>query len=150
MPVNVEIVTLPARDTHALRKTILRDGTASDTVAFDGDDLPSTFHLGVVVDRELVAISTWLARDRSDHPDRQGVQLRGMATSPEHRGTGISADLLAAGIDRCRASGVGLVWARARVAALSFYVRHGFESIGDQYTDPTTGLAHIDILRLLD
>jgi predicted GNAT family N-acyltransferase len=148
--VNVEIVDLPAQDTHALRKTILRDGTASDVVEFDGDDLPSTFHLAVVIDGEIVAISTWLARDHPDHPDRAGVQLRGMATSPERRGTGISADLLAAGIDRCRTSGVELVWARARVAALSFYVRHGFESIGDEYTDPTTGLAHIDILRLLD
>lgn len=147
---NVEIVDLPAQDTHALRKTILRDGTASDVVEFDGDDLPSTFHLAVVIDGEIVAISTWLARDHPDHPDRAGVQLRGMATSPERRGTGISADLLAAGIDRCRTSGVELVWARARVAALSFYVRHGFESIGDEYTDPTTGLAHIDILRLLD
>ena len=147
---NPEIVELQARDTHALRRTILRDGTASDVVEFDGDDLPSTVHLGVLADGRIVAVSTWLVADHPDHPTRDGVQLRGMATAPDHRGTGISAALLAAGIDRVAAAGFELVWAHARVAALSFYVRHGFSPIGDEYVDSTTGLLHRDILRILD
>jgi predicted GNAT family N-acyltransferase len=148
--VNAEIVELRAQDTHALRRTILRDGTASDVVEFDGDDLPSTFHLGVSAEGRIVAVSTWLVADHPDHPNRNGVQLRGMATAPDHRGTGISAALLAAGIDRCAASGFELVWARARVTALSFYVRHGFTPIGDEYVDSTTGLRHRDILQNID
>lgn len=145
-----EIVELRAQQTHRLRRTILRDGTASDVVVFDGDDLPSTLHLGVMDDGHLAAISTWLVRPHPDHPDRAGVQLRGMATAPDHRGTGISTELLEAGVARCRTAGAELVWARARVAALSFYVRHGFSATGDEYVDATTGLAHIDILRSLD
>lgn len=147
---NVEIVDLGPEDTHALRRTILRDGTASDVVVFDGDELATTLHLGVALDGDVIAVSTWLRRDRPDHPGHSGVQLRGMATAPAHRGTGISAELLAAGIDRCRTAGAELVWARARVSALNFYIRHGFDVVGDEYVDSTTGLAHHDIIQLLD
>jgi len=148
--VTTEIVELRAQDTHPLRKTFLRDNTASDVVEFDGDDLPSTFHLGVTIDGRIVAISTWLVRSHRDDPDRHGVQLRGMATSPEYRGSGTSAALLAAGVERCRVSGAELVWAHARLTALSFYVRNGFATAGDDYVDPTTGLEHVDIVRLLN
>lgn len=145
-----QIVELRSPDTHPLRKTILRDGTASDVVEFDGDDLPGTLHLGVKIDDQIVAISTWVVRHHSDHPDRQGVQLRGMATAAPHRSTGAGSVLLAAGVERCRASGAELVWAHARVTALNFYVRNGFATVGDEYVDATTGLAHVDILRILD
>jgi predicted GNAT family N-acyltransferase len=146
----IEIVELRAPDTHPLRTSVLRDGTTSDVVEFEGDDLPTTFHLGVLIDGRLVAISTWLERAHPDHPDRIGCQLRGMATAPTARGTGVSAELLAAGIERCRSVGARLIWARARVSALSFYVRHGFSTAGDEYVDATTGLAHHDIVQLLD
>lgn len=146
----IEIVELRAPDTYPLRKSVLRDGTTSDVVDFEGDDLPTTFHLGVLVDGRLVAISTWLERAHPDHPDRVGCQLRGMATAPAARGTGVSAELLAAGIERCRTVGAELIWARARVSALSFYVRRGFTTVGDEYVDATTGLAHHDIVQLLD
>lgn len=143
-----EIVEITAVETHDLRRRILRQGTPSDVVVWDGDDERSTFHLGVrVPGGELVAISTWLVRRYPDRPAEEAFQLRGMATDPARRGTGVSSGLLLAGLDRCAAEGASLVWARARVAALSFYARHGFEPIGPEYTDLTTGLPHRDILR---
>ena len=145
-----EIIELRPQDTHDLRRTILRDGTASDVVEFVGDELATTLHLGVLLHERIVAVSTWLVASHPDHPDRTGVQLRGMATAPAQRGTGVSTELLAAGIERCRTNGAELVWARARVAALGFYLRHGFELVGDEYVDRTTGLAHHDIIRRVD
>ena len=143
-----EVVEITAADTHDLRRRVLRAGTPSDVVVWEGDDEPSTFHLGVRgPDGELVAISTWLVRRYPDRPAEPGFQLRGMATDPTCRGTGIGAALLRAGVDRCAGAGATLVWARARAAALSFYVRHGFEPIGARYTDLTTGLPHHDVVR---
>lgn len=145
-----ELVEITSTDTHDLRRRILRVDTPSDVVVWDGDDEPTTFHLGMrSPEGAVVAISTWLARRYPDRPAEPAFQLRGMATEPAERGTGISSQLLLAGFDRCRAAGATLVWARARVAALSFYERHGFEAIGPQYTDLTTGLPHRDILRPL-
>lgn len=145
-----EIVEIAATDTHDLRRRILRRGTRSDVVVWDGDDDPTTFHLGVrTSDGELVAISTWLLRRYPDRPAADAYQLRGMATAPPHRGSGVSSSLLRSGLDRCTTDGATLVWARARLAALTFYERHGFEAIGPEYVDLTTGLPHRDILRLL-
>lgn len=141
------VVEIEASDTYDLRRTLLRDGTASDRVEFDGDDDDTTFHLGAFVDDTLVAISTWMSRRYPDLPAHPGHQLRGMATAPPARGTGVSDELLIAGLGRCGDAGSALVWARARVAALSFYRRHGFEARGHEYVDLTTGLPHHDIVR---
>lgn len=142
------VVELTAEDTHPLRKRVLRDGTKSDVLVFDGDELDDTFHLGFrAPDGALVGISTWLLRAYPDRPAVVGYQLRGMATDPDHRGTGAGAAMVVAGLDRCRALGAGLVWARARDSALGFYERHGFVTAGLGYTDLTTGLPHHDIVR---
>jgi GNAT superfamily N-acetyltransferase len=128
---------------------VLRNGTPSDDVVFDGDELESTFHLGLRLEGELVAISTWLERPYPDRPADPGFQLRGMATVDEHRRAGFGTRLLEAGCDRCRSTGATVVWARARDTALPFYVRHGFAATGVGYVDLTTGLPHHDVIREL-
>ncbi len=149
----IRVVELTAAETHDLRRSLLRDGTASDRVEFEGDDEPSTFHLGAVLgdgtDDRLVSISTWMSRRYPDLPQHPGHQLRGMATDPAARGTGVSGELLRSGLDRCARAGSSLVWARARVAALTFYERHGFETRGPEYVDLTTGLPHRDIVTFV-
>jgi [ribosomal protein S5]-alanine N-acetyltransferase len=142
----IRVIGLTADQTHDLRRSVLRDGTVSDEVVFDGDDEPSTFHLGATVDDELVSISTWMARRYPDLPEHPGHQLRGMATASTVRGQGVGAAVLRAGLDRCAELGSRVVWARARVPAVIFYERHGFETRGPEYTDLTTGLAHRDIV----
>ena len=146
----MDIVEISAADTHDLRRRVLRDGTASDIVVFDGDDDPDTFHLGVRgLDGALIAISTWLGRPSPTRPDSSAHQLRGMAIEPALQGSGIGSRLLAAGIERCASAGSALVWDRARTSALDFYLRHGFEIDGDEYVDPTTGLPHVDVFRTI-
>jgi predicted GNAT family N-acyltransferase len=145
--VTVRVVEITADETHPLRRQVLRHDTPSEEVVFDGDDLPTTFHLGLRVGDELVAVSTWVARAYPDRPAEVGFQVRGMATSPSHRGRGHGARLLAAGIDRCVGAGATLVWARARDSALAFYTAYGFEPVGLGYVDLTTALPHHDVLR---
>lgn len=144
-----QVVDLTAPDTHDLRRRVLRDGTPSTELVWDGDDDPTTFHLGIRVDDTVIAVSTWLERRYPDRPAEPGFQLRGMATDPGWRGTGVSGDLLTGGLRRCRDRGARLVWARARCTALTFYERHGFAALGPVYTDLTTGLAHQDITLML-
>lgn len=145
----LEVVEIPATHTHPLRARVLRDGTPSDVVVFDGDDLDTTFHLGCRLGGELIGISTWLARPYPDRPAEVGYQLRGMATDPAHRGVGAADAMLHAGVDRCQLAGATLVWARARDSALGFYARHGFDTVGLGYVDLTTGLPHHDIVLTL-
>lgn len=146
---NGRVVALAATDTYPLRRSVLRADTLTTEVRFDDDDRPDTVHLGVVIDHAVVAISTWIPRCHPDHPHLVGVQLRGMATDPSVRGTGVGRRLLLAGLAHQRLAGAELVWARARDTALDFYTAHGFATFGRGYTDLSTGLAHHDVVRPL-
>ncbi len=141
------VVDLTADQTHPIRRSVLRRGSASDVVVFEGDDAIGTFHLGAVADARLVAISSWIQRRYPDLPAHEAHQLRGMATLPDYRGTGVGTELLLAGLDRAADAGSSVVWARARVVAVPFYERHGFETRGAEYVDLTTGLPHRDIVK---
>lgn len=146
----MRIVEIGGAETHPLRRTELRTGTPDTEVVFDGDDFPRTFHLGVRDDEHgLIGVSTWLERPHTARPGAPAYQLRGMATAPEARGTGVGSALLDAGLRICRERQAALVWARARVTAVSFYEQRGFEVVGHQYIDAPTALAHIDIVRKL-
>ena len=139
------VVELTAKQTHPLRLVVLRSDTPSTMVTFAEDDLPGTVHLGVVDGTDIVAISTWVPRPYEGEP---AVQLRGMATAPDLQGQGVGALLLEAGCLRA-ASGASLVWARARDAALDFYVRHGFVIDGVGFIDEHTAKPHHLIHRRL-
>lgn len=151
----VNVKRIEAAATHDLRRSVLRDGTISDEVEFDGDGGADTFHLGAFAgsadgtDGPLVAIASFMHVRYPDRPASDAYQLRGMATDPDHRGSGVSGELLAVGLERCRSVGAELVWARARTTALGFYDRNGFVPVGVDYTDLATGLQHRDIIRFL-
>jgi predicted GNAT family N-acyltransferase len=138
------VVELDAADTHPLRAAVLRNDTPSRDLVLDGDDEPTTIHLGVRDGNgDVVAVSTWLRRPPPDDRSTVGVQLRAMATAPSVRGHGAGDLLLTAGIAQARATTPdAVVWARARDSALGFYVRHGFEVVEPGFMDETTGRPH--------
>lgn len=91
-----------------------------------------------------MGVVTFLEREC---PARPGVhparQLRGMAVAADRQGTGIGASLLRAGLDRCRAEGAAVVWAHARVTAVSWYEAHGMSAEGDVYIFGDVHLPHL-------
>ena len=138
------VIEITSAQTHPLRLAVLRRDVPTKEVVFAEDDLPGAVHLGVTVDGELIAISSWIPRPYGDRP---AVQLRGMATAHDHQGTGLGGMLLTAGCARAASAGYPLVWARARDAALAFYERHGFVVDGDGFIDAATQLPHHVVLR---
>jgi predicted GNAT family N-acyltransferase len=139
------VVELSAAETHPLRMEVLRADTPSRVVTFDGDDRPDTVHLGVRHGDTVIAVSTWIPTTYHGEP---AVQLRGMATAKHLQAHGVGAVLLESGCARA-AKVAPLVWARARDAALDFYLRHGFAVDGDGFIDETTQLPHHLIVRRL-
>jgi GNAT superfamily N-acetyltransferase len=65
-----------------------------------------------------------------------------MATARHLQGSGIGAEILAAGAAWARRDGAQLIWANARDAALDFYLRNGFEVVGDGFVEAVTNLPH--------
>jgi thiamine transport system ATP-binding protein len=146
----LRVVELRPADTHDLRRRVLRASMPAADVVFDGDEIPTTVHLGIISDDTVVAVSTWLQAPLPDRPGAAAVQLRGMATDPTMQGRGAGTTLLEAGVERARAAGAELVWARARSTALAFYLAHGFVTVGDEFVDAATRLPHIVVVRRFD
>jgi predicted GNAT family N-acyltransferase len=141
---DVELCVISAADTHALRLAVLRSDVPTKEVVFAEDDLPGVEHLGLRVHGELVAISSWVPRP---HEGEAAVQLRGMATAKRLQSHGLGGWLLRAGCERASEGDSVLVWARARDAALDFYLRHGFVVEGEGFIDQATQLPHHVVVR---
>jgi len=142
----IEVVELSPAETYPLRLAVLRHDTPTKDVTFAEDSDPGAIHLGLRVAGELVATSTWIPRPHNGQP---AIQLRGMATARQLQGTGLGGQLLEAGCARVATTGAQLVWARARDAALDFYLRHEFDVVGDGFIDATTMLPHHLVVRHL-
>ena len=144
------IVAVVVDEIYDLRMDVLRRGTPSDDVDFPYDRDPETRHLAIRDESgAVIAASTWTPRPFPDHPDEPAVQLRGMAVSAEHRGQGLGAAMIEAGVADARARGAALVWANARDSALDFYIASGFVVVGDGFRTTDTDLPHHRIIRQL-
>ncbi|HET6795195.1 MAG TPA: GNAT family N-acetyltransferase [Acidimicrobiales bacterium] len=135
--------------TYRLRQRVLRPHQGVDEVAMPGDRSAGALHLAAVSGDEVVGVvSFWPER-----PDWAGggpaFRLRGMATAPEVRGTGVGALLLRRVLHDVAARGGGLLWCHARLAASGFYARHGFERRGDEWEEPHIG-PHVVMFRRVD
>lgn len=125
-----------------VRLEVLRRGTPSRDAAYDGDDEPTTLHLGAEVSGTVVATSTWLVRPWQNDATALAVQLRGMAVLDSAQNTGVGKALIDAGIVHARGIGARYVWAKARDSAMYFYERRGFSVQGEQFIEPASGVPH--------
>ncbi len=69
-----------------------------------------------------------------------------MATEPDVRGAGFGAALVAACIEHAAASGGGELWCNARMGALGFYRRMGFDVVSEEFDIPGIG-PHVVMVR---
>ncbi|MET0727799.1 MAG: GNAT family N-acetyltransferase [Acidimicrobiales bacterium] len=143
------VVELHADETHALRRTVLRDHTAESDVDYPTDHWPGTFHLGVRDRRgRVVAVASFAVEPAPGHPDRHAVRLRGMAVDRAHQGAGLGTRIMDEAMRRLRDDGTALCWANARTTALAFYRQRGFEPVGDEFD--SVGLTHIVVVLDLE
>lgn len=143
----VGIRPIPAADTATLRGEVLRPGQPPDRRVYAGDDDPRTLHLGAFDAGEVVGIASLYREDRADGP-AGGWRLRGMATSPAHRGRGAGRALLDACVDHAAAQEGSELWCNARMVAVEFYRRAGFAAVGEQFDIPGIG-GHVVMRRTL-
>ena len=75
-----------------------------------------------------------------------GWRIRGTATEPDVRGAGYGAALVAACVEHAAASGGGELWCNARMGAVGFYRRLGFDVVSDEFDIPGIG-PHVVMVR---
>jgi len=147
---DIHVRPMTSLEVRPLRLEVLRAGMVNQTVYFDGDDDPTTIHLGAFdQDQNNVGVSTWMQRPFPLAEEHKALQLRGMATAVNVQGKGIGALLLVAGQSHGREIGAHLIWANARDAALNFYNRHGYSTVGEGFIETVTQLPHHKVVKYL-
>lgn len=133
---------LSLEESKPVRLDVLRRGTPSREANYDGDDEPSSVHIGAEVAGIVVATSTWLVVPWQNDESAIAVQLRGMAVSDQMQNTGVGRALIEAGVEHARSLGARYIWAKARDSAIYFYERCGFVVVGDEFVEPASGMPH--------
>jgi ribosomal protein S18 acetylase RimI-like enzyme len=72
-----------------------------------------------------------------------------MATRRDLQGQGIGSKVIAAVVDHVAGQGGDLIWCNARVGAIAFYNKAGFENWGDEFVLPNVG-PHVVMWRLVE
>lgn len=127
----IMVKEIGAEETFPLRASILRNNIPLP-ISFEGDNTPTTIHLGAYSVGELVGVCSFM---KSISPLVQGnqYQLRGMATSEDFQGKGIGKLMLITAIDMLKNRGVTTLWCKAREIAVAFYKKQGFKIIGNPF-----------------
>jgi len=132
--------------TVGLRQRVLRPHQRPAEVVFPGDGDPETAHVAALADHgEIVAVGTVgrqpspLATGDAPAPARSDWRIRGMATAEAFRRRGIGRAVLGALLAHVAERGGGLVWCNARIPAVGFYRRAGFETRGEPWEEPDIG-----------
>jgi ribosomal protein S18 acetylase RimI-like enzyme len=142
----VKIIEISADKTYAIRKEILRENRDLP-VSFEGDFHTDTFHLGVFRNEKLEGIATCIKQENKVFTGAQ-FQLRGMAVLPEVRGLGFGKNLISMAIKRLKAKGIHVLWCNARIIALPFYEKLGFEVVGEPFEIDTIGTHYLLVKAL--
>ena len=140
------IKTILARDTHTIRHAILRQGQPKATCVFEGDDLNTTFHLGLFHHNQLIGVVSFMLASNEHLPGKHQYQLRGMALLRPYQNKGLGKLLIDAGIEKLAHLNCPIVWCHAREAAISFYNRNDFLAFGKPFHVPLIG-THLMMFR---
>ncbi len=125
---------------------MLRPGQPFLETRYPGDD--AGVHYGAFDGDQLVGIASLYEEDRADG-SAGGWRLRGMATDAAVRGAGFGAALLAHCLEHVAGAGGTELWCNARMAAVGFYRRAGFEVLSDEFDVPGIG-PHVVMARPID
>jgi GNAT superfamily N-acetyltransferase len=142
----VAVRVADAAEIRALRMAVLRPGWP--VTPSDYDELPATRHVAAFDGDRVVACASVFPSPYQGIPN--AWQLRGMAVAPDRQGTGLGAQVLLGAIDLVRVAGAPLLWANARVSALGFYERLGFDVVGQEFAHGPLELPHKVIVLTLD
>ena len=117
---------------RVLRGQVLRANQPPEAAHYPDDFDDTTYHIGAVetATGRVVGIATLLPKE--------GIQLRGMAVAPEWQKTGVGRLVLDTAHQVARERGLPL-WCNARVSAMGFYQKAGWETGGNEFEVKNVG-----------
>ncbi|MDO8365894.1 MAG: GNAT family N-acetyltransferase [Saprospiraceae bacterium] len=79
--------------------------------------------------------------------NEQEVKMRQVAVAPDQQGKGVGAALVAASEETAKSLNFKKITLHAREIAVPFYLRLGYQSLGDQFEE--VGIPHFEMEKIL-
>lgn len=143
----LRIDSVEASEILDIRLAVLRKGMRIEDCHFEGDNDSSTYHLIAKEGTENIGCCSLMKKDWSEY-ENLSYQLRGMAVLEPHQGRGIGAELLRAAESVVRDKNAELIWFNARIGAMNFYQKFGYEIVSDEFEISGVG-PHVKMLKRL-
>jgi GNAT superfamily N-acetyltransferase len=127
--------------TFALRHRVLRSHEPIEALRLSSDEDPRAANFAALDGTgEVVGTAVVFPEPPPWDPgERDSWRLRGMATAEDWRSRGVGSAVLTAVVDHVADAGGCLLWCNARLPAVKFYERAGFERIGAEWEEPFIG-----------
>jgi GNAT superfamily N-acetyltransferase len=138
-----KIQKISSKDTFSVRHPVLRAGKPIESCQFDGDDLESTTHFGLFVDRELIAVVSLFKNNNALFNSENQYQIRGMAVLSEFQYKNYGQELVKHCEIYCTVNKASLIWFNAREQAVSFYEKLQYKKIGSPFNITDIGLHYL-------
>ncbi|MCH2194505.1 GNAT family N-acetyltransferase [Kordia sp.] len=142
------IKEITAKTAFEVRHPVLRTGKPIESCHFQGDDLPTTFHLGYYIGEQLTGVVTLMKNSHATLNIETAFQLRGMAVLSTFQKRGIGDALVKKAEEMILARGGTFIWMNAREIAVRFYEKLGYRKHGKPFTIPKIGLHFVMIKTL--
>jgi len=142
------IKEITAKKAYDVRHPVLREGKPIDSCHFEGDDLPTTFHLGYFIDAQLVGVVSLLERNHDPVETKKAFQLRGMGVLTNFQKRGIGDALVKKAELIIKERGGTFMWMNSREIAVRFYEKLGYIKHGEPFSIPKIGL-HFTMIKTL-
>ena len=134
----IEVKQIDVQLTYPIRKAILRKGMSlSHKMA--GDEHIDSIHLGVYDGGRLNCVGSFIGVNSNLFLEKEQYQLRGMASAFEAQGKGYGKYLLSEAESILRKNNVKIIWCNARVTAVNFYKKMGYQVKGTEFNVPEVG-----------
>lgn len=140
---NQGIIEISAAETYVVRHPVLRAGKLLETCRFEGDDAASTTHFGYFFLGQLAGVASLFVASNIVFESKRQVQLRGMAVLEAFRGLHIGEELIFHAETAARSREAEILWFNARIAAVGFYEKCGYQIIGDAFSIGDIGLHYM-------
>jgi ribosomal protein S18 acetylase RimI-like enzyme len=144
----ITIKEITAKTAFDVRHPVLRTGKPLESCHFEGDDLPTTFHLGYYSDDQLVGVVTLMKNNHKTIANDHAFQLRGMAVLATFQKRGIGDALVKKAETMVVERGGELIWMNAREIAVRFYEKMNYAKHGVPFDIPKIGL-HFVMMKVL-
>ena len=138
-----EIKKISSRDTFLVRQPILREGKPIESCQFDGDDLETTTHFGLFIDKNIIGVLSVFKNNNVIFNSENQFQIRGMAILKDFQRKGLGDELVKHSEEHVKSQFGKLIWFNARESAVPFYEKLGYIKIGEPFSIADIGIHYI-------